>query len=379
MKKLNLFMATAALLSSATTLAVETSVSGFGSIIGTTLLGDEGYWVKHPSGAGYYGEDSSFEIREESLLGIQGIFQFDDRLSVTAQVVSRGQDDWDPSVEQFFVSYNVTDEWNVKLGKLRNPVYMYSDSMDIHYSFGWLRTPGTSYSLSANFLEGVSAMYTGSWGDISNRTIVYYGETDKSPDPFLTELFVNRKFKNSNGSPLTKHLYNVKDLYGITTEFYYESWTAHFAFMETGGNRGTNLYEDGTSKVEKHPWRDFYDVAVSYDDGDWFAIAEWNEFTGVYSSYYVSAGKYWESWQFLLTYGEFKGELKLENGFVLPKAANEHTDSLALTARYDIAPGMAFKTELIMFNNEGSLIVNDVDGDKKIESTVLSIAFDFVF
>jgi hypothetical protein len=369
--------------------AVETSVSGFGSIIGTTLLDGEGYWVEHPSGAGYYTDGTGFEIEEESLLGLQGRLKFTSDISITAQVIMRGQDNWEPKVDQFYVSYDLTNVWNTKLGKLRNPVYLFSDSMDIHYSFGWLRTPGTSYSLSAIDFDGISAMYTDDWGAVSNRTIFYYGKVDKNPDPFLTELFINGGFNtqfttgetDSEGDffPQVEQRNTISDLWGISTEFYLGSWTAHLAFMEDSGDVGIATYSNGSVFREEFPWRDFYDIALNYDDGEWIAIAEWNQFNGVYTSYYVTMGKYIDDWQLLLTYGNFQGEVKTGTGFVLPNEDQVQLDTLTASVRYDFGAGMAFKTELIFFENKNSLIVPDIDGDGIIDSTVLSVAFDFVF
>lgn len=369
--------------------AADTFISGFGSIVGTSLLSDEGYWVKHPTGAGFYQDDVGFELKEESLLGLQGTIKYSENLSLTAQVISRGQLDWKPDVEQFYGSYDINHNWNIKLGKMRNPVYLYSDSMDIHYSFGWVRTPSSSYSLSSNYFEGLSAMYTGEVAGISNRTIVYAGKLDKNPDRFLTELFVNRGFNtqfttgetgdDGNFIPLESYRRHYENLYGITTEFFVGDWTAHLAFMEGGDEKGINTYINGTQFVERFPWRDFYDVALSYDDGEWLAIAEWNRFVDVYSSYYFTLGRTVDDWQYLVTYGDFEGELRVNSGVVLPDSRQEFTSSLAFTARYDIAPGMALKAELIQFENENSLIIKDLDNDGKIESTVLSVALDFVF
>jgi hypothetical protein len=376
-------------IASASVNAVETSLSGFGSIVGTSLLNGEGYWVEHPSGAGYYTDGIGFEIEEESLLGIQGRLKFTPAISVTAQVIMRGQNDWEPSIDQLYVSYDATNTWNVKLGKLRNPVYLFSDSMDIHYSFGWLRTPGTSYSLSAIDFDGISAMYADEWGAVSNRTIFYYGKVDKNPDPFLTELFINGGFStafttgevDSEGNHFlqVEQRNTIDDLFGISTEFYWGSWTAHLAFMEDSGDVGIATYSNGTTFNEEFPWRDFYDVALNYDDGEWVATAEWNNFVGVYTSYYMTIGKYIDDWQVLLTYGNFQGEVKTGSGFVLPNEEQVQLDTIAASIRYDFAAGMAFKTELLFFKNENSLIIPDLNGDGKIETTVLSIAFDFVF
>jgi hypothetical protein len=389
-KLLLMALSTFLLCVSDTSSAAETKITGFGSIIGTTLLGDEGYWVKHPSGAGLYDEDVGFDLKEESLLGLQGLIKFNKNLSATAQVIIRGQDDYKPDLEQFFISYDISNHWNMKLGKIRNPVYLFSDSMDIHYSFGWLRTPSTSYSLSASFIEGISAMYVGDFGDISNRTIFYYGRANKNPDPFLTELFTRRNFTSKFGNgeknpvtgefyPLVTHENDIQDAFGITSEFYLDDWMLHLAFMEAGGEHDIKTYTNGSTFDELYPNRDFYDIAVRYDDGNWMFIAEWNEYVEVYSSHYITIGKYIDDWQFLLTKGDFNGEVVLSNGFKPPKSGQEYTNTLTASIRYDVTPGMALKTELVYFENKGSLIVTDKDGDGKIEATILSVGFDFVF
>jgi hypothetical protein len=370
--------------------AVETKVTGFGSIIGTTLLSDEGYWVKHPSGAGLYDDDVGFDIKEETLLGVQGVFKFTNKLSATAQVISRGQDNYDPDIEQFFVSYTASDQWNLKLGKLRNPIYLYSDSMDVHYSFGWLRTPSTSYSLSASFIEGVSVMYQGDVFGLDNRTIFSYGRANKDPDPFLTELFTRRNFNSrfTNGEkdpttgdyyPMVAHENDIQDAFGISSEFYIDDWTLHLAFMDAGGEHDIKTYSNGSTFDEVYSKRDFYDIAVRYDDGDWMFIGEWNQYVEVYSSYYFTIGKYFDEWQLLLTKGTFDGEVVLSNGFELPKSGQEFTDTLTASVRYDIAENIALKAELVYFENEGSLIVTDKNGDGKIESTILSFGINFIF
>ncbi|NRD72140.1 hypothetical protein HQQ94_02580 [Shewanella sp. VB17] len=382
------------------TIAIETSLRGFGSIIGTSLLSDEGYWVKHPSGAGLYDDDVGFDLTEETLIGLQGSFNFDDKLSVTAQVISRGQDDWEPNIEQFYVSYDLTSALNFKVGKIKNPVYLFSDSMDIHYSFGWVRTPGAAYSLSANFIEGLSAMYQTSFGDISNNTLIFYGRSHKKNDPFLTELFGNRglvdiglttAFTTGEVKDESKDFFDperwytisdvetdIQDSYGISSEFYWEDLTLHLAFMEAGGEVDTLTYETGTKSIQKQTSRDFYDAAINYDDGNWVAIVEWNRYVDVYSSWYATIGMNFGDWRVLLTQGSFNGEVTPPGGgTAFPK--QEISDTTTLSLRYDYTSGIAFKAELNYFTNEGSLVVKDRDGDGEIESTVLSFAVDFVF
>lgn len=390
MKKILLgFALSSATMFSASALCSETKISGFGSLVGTSLLSEEGYWVKNPSGAGYYAGDVGLDLKEESLIGIQGVIKPNDDITIVGQVIARGQDDYTPTLEQFYVGYDINSSWNTKVGKLRNPIYLYSDVIDIHYAFPWIRTPGASYSLSANSFDGVSLMFTGDIGNVSNRTIFYYGRSLKNPDPFLTELFINRGFTtqfttgeqdaDGNFYKLTEHKNDIQDAYGFSTEFYIGSMTFHAAFMDAGGEKDVKTYENGSTFDEVYDKRDFYDLAVSYDDGNWLAIAEWNNYVEVYSSYYVTLGKTFGSWQALITTSNFEGEVVLPSGFELPKSQQEQTDTLAFTLRYDVSSSVALKAELIQFSNKGSLIVPDEDGDGEIDSTVLSFAIDFVF
>ena len=375
-------------------LAVETEISGFGSIVGTTLLSDEGYWVKHPSGAGLYdngpnGDNVGLELEEESLVGVQGSIYFNDKLSITGQAIMRGNDDWEPKLDTIYASYNFSNQLNFKVGKFRNPVYLFSDVMDTHYAFGWLRTPSSSYSLSANFIEGISAQHLGTIGEVNFRTIGYYGRSRKDPDPFLTELFINRgfnsKFTNGNvdqnGDPvlMTSHKNDIQDAFGITIEAYYESLTFHAAYMDASGEKDVKTYADNSIYVEKYDNREFKDIAISYDDGDYIAIAEWNQYVDVYSSFYVTVGAYFGEYQVLLTRGEFDGEVVTDKGFKLPDSSQEFSDITSISLRYDYSEGVALKLELLAFNNENSLIVRDSDGDGEISSSVLSFGIDFIF
>ena len=49
----------------------------------------------------------------------------------------------------------------LRAGRLRSPVYMYSESLDVGYSYPWLRLPDEVYSqVQVTNYEGVDAVYT---------------------------------------------------------------------------------------------------------------------------------------------------------------------------------------------------------------------------
>ena len=226
------------------------------------------------------------------------------------------------------------------------------------------------------------------WNGISNQTIVNHGKSSKNPDQLLTEIFVNRGFntKFTNGNlcqrapcALTEVRLNIENTWGVTSEFNYDDFTLHLAYMDASEEKAINTYADNSEHIDKFPWREFIDVALRYDDGNWFVLAEMNQYRHVYSSYYMTIGKTVGDYQLLLTKGNYDGEVKLSNGFVLPDGQQEFTNNQSISLRYDMGGGLALKAEYIKFNNTGSFFVPDINNDGKIESDILSFAVDFVF
>ncbi|MDZ7904218.1 MAG: hypothetical protein U5L01_17565 [Rheinheimera sp.] len=88
-----------------------------------------------------YGYDNSVDYKNESLFALQAQSELGNDLSVTAQLVSRGSDDFSLEFEWAFLTYQINDEWRVNAGRLRTPFYKYSDFRDVGYAYDWLRTP----------------------------------------------------------------------------------------------------------------------------------------------------------------------------------------------------------------------------------------------
>ena len=58
-------------------------MSGFGSIVGGTVLDGDGYFARMPEGAGQYVD--GIEFKTASLVGVQAVYQMKSNLSVTGQ------------------------------------------------------------------------------------------------------------------------------------------------------------------------------------------------------------------------------------------------------------------------------------------------------
>ncbi len=92
-----------------------------------------------------------FRMDTDTLLGLQGRYEFSDRFSATAQVLSRSftysdNSDFEPELDWLFLSIELTDSARLRLGRLRTPHYLYSETLDIGYSYTWVRPPVDVYT-----------------------------------------------------------------------------------------------------------------------------------------------------------------------------------------------------------------------------------------
>ncbi|MCK6264572.1 sulfate ABC transporter permease [Vibrio sp. ZSDE26] len=82
----------------------------------------------------------------DSSFGIQLDADFTDHWRAAAQVVKRPQDEFSsPELEQAFVEYS-NNNYQVKVGRLRLPLYMYSEVYYVSSAYPWLRLPIDVYS-----------------------------------------------------------------------------------------------------------------------------------------------------------------------------------------------------------------------------------------
>ena len=155
------FLGLSACLLSTSSFALEQGeyrLNGFGTA-GITHLGGE------DSGRAYgvTGQtNDSWRGDQLSKLGGQIQYGITDTVGVTLQVtVKPQQDNWKANLEWAYLSWQTTDRLMLRAGRLRNPVYMYSETLDVGFTYPWLRLPDEVYSqVQLSNYEGADALYT---------------------------------------------------------------------------------------------------------------------------------------------------------------------------------------------------------------------------
>ncbi|MCP3865251.1 MAG: porin, partial [Aestuariibacter sp.] len=88
----------------------EVNLSGFASIVGGTST-DSDAFVR--------GYEDSIDFKEHSFFALQAYSDLGDGLSATAQIRSRGRDDWEPEFTWAFLSYEISPSWRIQAGRQR--------------------------------------------------------------------------------------------------------------------------------------------------------------------------------------------------------------------------------------------------------------------
>ncbi|WP_313220923.1 porin [Stutzerimonas nitrititolerans] len=136
----------------------EYTFNGFGTV-GISHLGGEDDSNK---GYGVTGQTTdSWRGDQLSKFGAQFQYGLSDTAGVTAQVTAKpAQDEWEGNIEWLYLSWQASDNLMVRGGRLRTPVYMYSESIDVGFSYPWLRLPDEVYSqVQLSNYEGADVVY----------------------------------------------------------------------------------------------------------------------------------------------------------------------------------------------------------------------------
>lgn len=243
----------------------ETRLNGFGTA-GITHLGGE----SDGHGYGVTGQTDD-NWRGDQLSKVGGQFQYGitDTIGFTAQgTVKAIQDTYKPNLEWMYLSWQATDKLSLRTGRLRTPVYMYSESLDVGFTYPWIRLPDEVYSqVQLSNYEGADAVYTLplSFGSVTFQAA---GGQAKDRNYFVLDDQSRIDYKNifaANVSLATNDFGTLRVGYVeadldidvnavVRTPFGVRSQN----FNKLGGNKGK-----------------FTSVGYQYDNGTWLTADEW--------------------------------------------------------------------------------------------------------
>jgi hypothetical protein len=116
-------------------------------------------------------EKNQWSLAKESLVGVQARYKFNDQLSATVQGVARASGSAGPKFDWAYLSYDLSPDTTVQVGRRRLPIYAYSDSVYIGYTLPWVRVPQDIYGWEVGAYNGANVthrMSVGNWAVAGN-------------------------------------------------------------------------------------------------------------------------------------------------------------------------------------------------------------------
>ncbi|MEH8015756.1 porin [Rheinheimera muenzenbergensis] len=320
--------------SSALAQAAETQLkmSGFASVGVNHVSNDSGYFLATDSGLHY---------KSDSLFGFKFDFDVNDKVDASVQLLSRGDNNWSNDVEWAYLSYAITPATKIRGGKLRLPLFIYSDFLDARFSLPWVRPPQEVYSvIPTSGYSGVELNYEQAVGDFNFTAQVYLGEAE--PEELVSG--ATSKLTQLRGTTLS--------LAGENLMLRVSYATADIDLtLGTGSAIPAGLYQGDAS---------FIGLGALYDDGSWLAVAEIvraeidTQDMSEISSVYLTLGRRFNDWMPYLTYARARNASDFPD-VLAQQFLEAKRQTLSVGLRWDLARGMSLKSELSrLFSFEGS-------------------------
>jgi len=222
------------------------------------------------------GDDFSFKT--ESVLGLQSSYKLSDAAEATIQLVSRGVKDFSVEADWVYVKYKLLDSLDLRVGRMRLPFYLFSETMEVGFAYPWVTPPYEFYRTDFPNYEGMDLLYKFNTGNVSHLLQVLYGGFK---DEFVdTGALGGLNYTGSLGSWSLKATY----IEGVAVIVPLEALEASGAIPSASG---LVMFED---------------IGLQYDDGQWMAIAEWTAFDAnegpipTYESFYLTLGRQYNKW-----------------------------------------------------------------------------------
>lgn len=159
--------------------ASRVEFSGFGSVGGYDRFGESQGLV----------EEGHWDWDYDSIFGIQADAELNNGWGLTAQGVARGYDfgserRYQPQTELMFVSWQPYSRLKLRAGRMRTPLFLYSETLEVGYSYPWVRPPWSSVYTeaisAASHLDGLDATWYSRWGGWDLRVNGVIGTADAS-------------------------------------------------------------------------------------------------------------------------------------------------------------------------------------------------------
>jgi hypothetical protein len=353
-----------------------------------------------PNGTGY---TRAWDFNPDSKLAAQVDISYGDRLSATAQLMSRYRYDGShrPELMMAFAKWRATPQLAVRAGRLPVPIFLVSDSRTVGYSQAQLRPPVDMYGANLFHFDGADLTWTTHSGDLALKSQVYAGTTQpKLPGDAALKLApiagANLTGETGDLTFRASWMYGKASALGPAIEAAFDGVRAGFPAGSLGPDSpeipGDPALADRFGLTKKKA--SYTSFGLGYDPGRWFLTGELGFVSAVglaarQTLGYVSGGVRVGSFTPYATVSKVKPKIAgatthhpvVDAMRESSAATGQQTVSLGL--RWDVMKNVALKAQLDRAKpdrgSSGQLTNLQPGFQPGVAYTVTSAAIDFVF
>lgn len=418
MTSLRAILSVLLILLSTSSTAIDYSASGFLSL-SAVKLDEKGFSLS--------GIDHTLSFDNDTILGGQLSAEFTSSLSVTGQVVARGfaldnSTNYQPTLDWLYLTYDVTPELRVRLGRLATPFYSVSEYFEIGAAYPWVRPPLDVYEPAMSPIKnfnGVSVVLRTNWNDWYVLSQLFTGQEENKTAVYdinihrvsgLNFSFSKHYFSLRIASILANVSLDIFDTQETLTTL--RGLPAAFALDEVTNAEEisaiNSIIEIFESNRIKHQYSS---IGLEWDNETWFIYSEYNRlaseegFTPDGEGAYITIGYRFDNFTPYFTRGDIRSllgqelkdmavkELLTSESAILntfgsevlevTRTSRRYQRSYALGLRYDFSDAISLKIEAQKVNSERNTMGLFSSKDEAIiqapEINVYSIVLDMVF
>ena len=331
--------------------AVENSqnklrISGFMTVGVNTATAD----VTSRDGQNVFSEE--FTYRTDAKVGLQFDYRMTDDWSATVQLASKGKDDWSTKAEWAFLRWDSLDWLTLRAGRLRIPLFMYSETLDVGFTYPWSRPPIGFYITSVSSYEGLDALIRFETGPLAHQFQPYVGASEGIlPNGFhIKGNNIYGLAYEASWSNFSARLSAVQLDSGLSSEAFSEL----LVDAVDGGFLTPGEADDVEQRLLEGEKIRFYSAGVRYDNGSLLILSEYSRTdsggfpTRDTEAAYATVGYTIGKWQ---PYVSYVVENTLHESDIAPLlvftkiAAPIQSKSTTLGVRYDINSNVSIKLQ----------------------------------
>lgn len=368
---------------------VKFSGSGFLTVAAGKIVGGDaeqdfnGYhapmFVADYGQGGVY-ENNEWSVRPDSRLGLQGSVIFNPQFSLTAQAVSRGIRNEEMGLEWAYGSYSFNETVSLQLGRKRLPLFYYSETQDVGFSYPWLHLPPGQYGWEVVNYNGANLRYQSQWGSWASTLEVFAGDETRDDNGYW-------KIYNGKNTRTDSRWSNIL---GADLTLALDWFETRLAYIQTDFQ---DRYEDPTvpppydysSPVKQK----IYSLSFSVDYQQWVVRNEYlymdrRDVGEEYYSFLLGVGYRVGKFLPMLTYNQYTMNLQAENAnpalidpLSIDPSTAEGWSVVALSLSYALSDTSDIKVQLDRWIDQNGPNFNG--GVHYGNPTLLTLGYDLVF